>query len=288
MLVGLQGLYQRSFDNVGIGGSSTPANPGVAVTGGNSADGTAVAWGAGALPFEGQLVIVDWSGGSANAADTRSLVDILIDRAGGTTWESTPFIPSLLAGFGAPAAPTRRIMLPVRVPAGSNLGVRARSLTTGRSHRVSIQVLGGSKVPGGQQVGQYVLAYGADRTTTYNGVLVTPGTSPTWSSFVNVGATLEAPAMAVALAYGGANGNTLDGHSITAQIGVGGIPLGEPSGGLGTGAGVFVSTNTSEAIIQYLGGFPYYCDLPAGTQMQVRARASLTPRASGFVVYVVH
>lgn len=268
---------------------STPASAissiGTSVTGGNSANGSAVSL-ISALGFEAQLLVCAVSAGSATNTDTRSLLDILIDPAGGTSWSATPLVSGVLAGFGPSGGVQRRLCLPVRIPSGASIGAQARSLTTGRTHRVIASVFGGYKGPGSWRCGSRVVSVGVSEAN-YNGTLVTPGSSGAWGSWTDIpsATTTDTNLWAWNIVYGGVNGSSMSGHGIYFQIGAGSQPLFNT----GDTPHLHIQNSTSESLTHHeqLGPI-FFGDVPEGTQMQVRAKNHTTaPQNSGVALYAV-
>lgn len=281
--------FAQAFAYLASNYASTPSPTAVGtnVTGGNSANGSSVAWGGGALGFEGQLLVVGWFGGGATSTDTRSLIDILIDPAGGTSWSSTPLVTGLLAGFGAgvTGGTGRRIALPLRIPSGANLGMQARSLTTGRTHSVIMQVFGGYKQPGDWRCGSRCISLGVDEAN-YNGTLVTPGNSGAWgASWTSIGSAITTNLFGLNLVYGGPNGNTTSTHGMYFQLGADSQPLGMPADT--NDPHLYVATTTGELAVHHRAEM-IAADVPDGTQLQARGKHSTTgAAASGIAIYAV-
>lgn len=266
--------------------AATPATTqiiGTSVTGGNSANGTAVAWGGGALGFEGQLVLVEWGLGNVANTDTRSLLDVLIDPAGGTSWATTPLVTGLIAGHGNNFPNYRSVLLPLRVPSGANLGLQARSLTTGRTHRVVISVYGGYKGPGTWRCGSRVISSGVDEAN-YSGTAHTAGNSGAWAgSWSSVGSTTPTNTFAHNLVHTGPNSGSWTGLAYYGQVGAGNNPL-----TLGDTDAIHAMTLTaSTEVVTWAETRPVFADVPAGTQLQVRGKCSGTAVATHWAIYSV-
>ena len=257
---------------------------GTQVTGGNSANGTSVAWGGGALGFEGQLLIVQWYNGSVANTDTRSLMDILIDPAGGTSWATTPLVTGLIAGHGGAAFyNSRNVTLPVRIPAGANLGLQARSLTTGRVHRVVMTVYGGYKGPGTWRCGSRVISSGVDEAN-YSGTAHTAGNSGAWAgSWTNVGSTTPTNTFAHNLIHTGPNSGSWTALGYYGQIGAGSNPL---TLGDTDAVHMHMIQSTAETVQQWA-TTPVFADVPEGTQLQVRGKCSGAAVATHWAIYSV-
>lgn len=188
--------YTRYAGNGGNPGNSM----GTALTnvlGASNADGTAATLIGTPLGFEGQLLAVTIDTNNSNGANTASLLDILLDPAGGTSWDTANrFITSLPVGFAETAASGNRAgrswVFPVRVPRGATIGAVGRNTTgSARTCTVHIQVLGGAD-PANVWVGQKVDAFGDDRANS-RGTAVAPSASAnTFGSWVSIGSTLAA------------------------------------------------------------------------------------------------
>jgi hypothetical protein len=284
MLKPFSHAFAYQSDNLAATPVNATSSIGTAVTGGNSANGTPVAWGGGALGFEAQLLIVEIYSGSASNTDTRSLVDILIDPAGGTSWAATPLVSGILAGHLGSYTNFRRLYLPVRIPNGANLGMQARSLTTGRTHRGVMYVYGGYKGPGTWRCGSRVVSIGVDEAN-YSGTAHTAGNSGAWAaSWTSIGSTTATNLWCHNLLHTGPNsGSWATTLGYYAQIGAGNNPL-----TLGDTDAVHLHSQCSTAeVMQVHTTVPVFADVPEGTQLQVRAKCSGTAVATHFAIYSV-
>ena len=121
----------------GIGNPSITAQGTVLTNaiGASNADGTAVQIGSGALTHDCELleVIVTDCTGDATGVDSSALLDILIDPAGGTSWDTTNrLIESLQVGFlvtntQSGTVTARKWRFPVFIPAGASSTIWMRS-----------------------------------------------------------------------------------------------------------------------------------------------------------------
>ncbi|MEJ2117695.1 MAG: hypothetical protein P8Y36_07255, partial [Alphaproteobacteria bacterium] len=226
---------------------------------------------------------------AANGVNSSTLLDIMIDRAGGASWETDPLIPNLTAGsLGGcyieytqyPAGITCWYNFPIWIPAGASLGVRGQTahtsdITTGR---VIIQAAGGNRNPASWWCGQRVTAIGID--TSYSiGELIPTAAAPSWGAWTNVGSALASDAYAVQMMMQGEGDSSLSNSTIYTQIGVSNTQI---------GPNLVRATNTYESGAVIMPG-PIFCALPAGTQLQARAsRVSGSNDDVDVVIYAVH
>lgn len=269
--------WGKITDNIG---ATTPSTtPGTTVTAGASnADGTEVSL-LSALGHDAEFVAIGIAGFFTSNNTRATLLDILIDPAGGTTW--SVLIDNLLCGQTNATSVTANVPLwyyfPLWIPAGASIGARARNNTASTiAGKVIISVMGANARPGTIWCGRKVETIGVTESTS-TGTSHTPGTSPTYSSWSNVGSTMSAPCGAVQ--YGvqrEANGTTA--ISYWFEFGVASTRIGSP---------VYRNNATTE-----MGGMMstgvIYCSLPTGTQWQVRGvTATGSPQAHGVAIYAV-
>jgi hypothetical protein len=270
-------------DNLAATPTTGVTTVGTSFTGGNSTNGTPVAWGGGALGFEGQLLVARIYGGNVANTDTRSLADILIDPAGGTSWAAAPLVSGIIVGHGGSYPATRDLWLPVRIPSGANLGLQARSLTTGRTHRGVISVYGGYKGPGTWRCGSRVVSTGVDEAN-YSGTAHTAGNSGAWAgSWTAVGSTTPTNLFCHNLLFTGPNSGSWTSLAYYGQIGAGNNPL---TLGDTDAAHANVNTTTNE-LLGFHTSVPIFADVPEGTQLQVRGKCSGTAVETYWAIYSV-
>jgi len=275
--------FAYQSDNLPATPVSAASSIGVAVTGGNSANGTPVQWGGGALGFEGQLLTVQVAAGAVTNTDTRSLFDVLIDPAGGTSWAATPLVSGIVAGHGGAWPVMRQLVLPVRIPAGANLGAQARSLTTGRTHRFIYSVYGGYKGPGTWRCGSRVVSTGVDEAN-YSGTAHTAGNSGAWAgSWTNIGSTTPTNLFCHNLVHTGPNSASWTALGYYGQIGAGSNPL---TLGDVDAAHLHSATAATENTTWHV-ATPVFADVPEGTQLQVRGKCSSTAVETYWAIYSV-
>jgi hypothetical protein len=265
------------------------AAPGVAITGGNSnADGTAVAIIGTALTHDVELleVIILCSTATAQSAvDTSMILDLLVDKAGGTSWDTTNlFIEGLFAGYlGASAGTTfasRRWKFPVWLPAGTTIAGRARSTVASGNTAFLVQLIarGGVNRPEQWWCGQLVDAIGINRAAS-GGTTVAPSASAnTYGSWTSIGS-------ATARRYGALLpssciiGAAVTGPNRQFQIGNDSTQRGP----------TFSATETAtESATDSLEDSLVYADIPEGTQLQARVRSgSASGSSDQFIIHGV-
>lgn len=275
-------LWDSSYndDDVNVA-YSAPSGLASVTTGASGANGTAVQI-LGPIAFSAGYLILDFYNVGTINTDTRSLFDVLIDRAGGTSWDTTPLVPDVLCGFtqGTGNAGAVRLGLPLAVPAGASLGAQARSIGSARPLRVGITVLSADAVPQGVRVGTKAVVLGV-RSADLNGTLIAgSGTSNTWSAFTDVGAPLQSDTWGMSVLCGGRDSNSWAASAVVQpQIGVDGKSIWQSA---------YFYCNTSEVIERGHAVSPSPRVVPAGSQMQVRMRRDTTNTESfGFAIYGV-
>jgi hypothetical protein len=257
---------------------------GTAITAGaNDADGAAVSFITSLTHDVEYLVIgINNFGGTANT-NTSTLLDILVDPAGGSTWTTVPtLINDLLCGYSVAATGSVAVPVwyhfPVWLKSGHSIGGQARTasgadITTGE---VIIYAYGANSNPGSWWCGTSVETIGVDDTIS-QGQSHTVG-SGSYSSWTNLGSTLSKPCGALQFAVQGTNTDTVGGGTaIFFEFGVGSTRIG-PN---------ILRTSTSGETGWTSPSGPIFCSLPASTQLQVRALTSGVPEAHDVAAYAV-
>lgn len=263
-------------------GTMATTMPGTTITG----SGTAHVKGSvsqllSALTHDVDLVWIGLSNGNSSAIDVGILVDIVIDPAGGTAWDTTnPLIPNLLGSFvtnraGGTAGPQKNYVFPLFIPKGASVGARCQSSAISRTINVNILCHGLNTNPGAFWRGTRVVATGPN-TGTSEGTDHTAGNTNAFSTWTNFGSTLGSAAGALQLGIGGSDaGSTAIGYEF--QAGVASQPL----------TSRYLSMASTEQN-QMSMDVPVFAALPSGTQLQVRGRASGTAEAIALAIYTVH
>lgn len=272
--------FTRFASNYGTG--NVPQRVGTDATGGNSVYGASVTL-LSAIDFEACLMYLRWYEGTVSTANTATLFDVLIDPAGGTTWASTPLVADILAGFGVAASTAmvaRNLLLPIRIPSGASLGIRARSLTTGRPIKVVVDVFGLDNPSNAFRSGSKVITLGPD-AAVFQGTSVSPSaTANTFGSWTNIGSPLESDVFSINQVNGGVHNSAswTSGQYVT-EVGYSSTTLAGPALWTDCTGGEAVYTNP---------GLPISAVVPAGTQMQVRAKSRLASApAISMAIYAV-
>lgn len=268
--------------------ASTPGLPlGTSVTAGaNNIDGSVVTL-LPALAHDVEYLRIGYAGFTASNVDCSTLLDILVDPAGGTNW--TACIDDLLAGYspalgtvGAATGPSYWYDFPIWIPAGASVGARARTAHNATiTGSVFLFVRGGNANPASWWCGQRVQTIGVNASQSH-GTGVTPGASPNWSAWTDIGAPIDMACGAVQFAVQGPQGQGGGAYTNTDywQYGAGGTIIGVP----------IVKVHTSQEMSWATPSGPMWVSLPAGTQFQARAMADMrsTPTSVDVAVYAVH
>ena len=200
------------------------------------------------------------------ATDTSALCDIMYDPAGGTSW--SVLIPNLICGFaGLQTQGNSYYEFPLYVPRGASIGARWQSITaspaSGVRVRVAVTLYGGPSSPG-FWYGTKVTDIGTD-TATSAGLDLDPGSTGTYSAWTSIGGTSNPSFGFLTIgAQGTATTHTADIYHV--QYGAASTQF--------PGATHRFTYNNIETILPAPVQLGIYVDVPAGTQLQVRATGS--------------
>lgn len=272
-----------AYCSTNMTGTPTGSGPdyGTSITSGtSSSDGTAVTL-LSALAHDVEYLNIFAEGFRISGQVGDTLLDILIDPAGGTSWSS--LIDDLLVGYlpavGTQWMPYDLYHFPIWIPAGASIGARSRARRATAGLIVSsVQVFayGGNSNPGSWWCGQSVETIGVTAANSA-GTAHTPGNSGSYSSWADLGSTLSGPCGAVQFGSQMDNNSALNALGYYHEFGVGGARIGPP---------YYLGTSTSEDMGRFPAG-PIFASLPAGTQFQQRATCSGTAQALQGAVYAV-
>lgn len=214
-----------------------------------------------ALSFDVEFLILSFRNSASSAVDTAGLADIMIDPAGGTSWQS--FIDDLLCGnvrsssFGEGGP--RVFYFPVWIPAGASVGARWRWTGSGlRNIRATAIAVGGNRNPASWWCGQKVTSIGVNPSTS-KGTTHTPGAG-SFSSWADCGSVLPLSAKAFQFAVGGSDSSS-NFSAYYYEFGINDNRIGAP---------MTITTTTVEECAQLI-PFPTFFEAPAGAQLRVRA-----------------
>lgn len=276
MLVATPFYFQRVSHNTTVASTCGDAFTAAA----NNADGAVVALGT--LTHEAHYLIVGLGGANLNAVATYALADIVIDPAGGTSWAS--FIDDLTFGFSlgvsTPGEMRRYWHFPIFVPSGAALGVRARTSHTAdlTTCRCTFWAYGSPTRPEMWWHGRKVETLGVTPASSA-GTSVTPGSAGAYGSWTTIG-TAGANYRAVQIGFNGSDAAS-NAAGLSFQIGINSQQLaGIPD--------IWAATSNAEAMGAAGQHMPFYCDIPAGTQVQVRAASTGTAEAHQVALYGVY
>lgn len=268
--------------------TGTPANTSNGATftiGTSSAFGAAVSV-LSALTHDVEYLVIAVSNSFLSTTDARSSMQVLIDPAGGTTWDTTnPLIDGLTFGklatgwTGASQGAGKIYHFPIWVKSGASIGVRAMTVSTAAvgAPRLIMWAYGGNENPSSWWCGQKVTTLGVTNAT---GTLVTPNASAgTFGSWTSVGSTLGAPAGAFQFNSQGPSGGADVQASYFVEMGAGSNRIG-PTYAL--------TSNTTENLAVTGDGL-IFKSIASGTQMQARACGSIASQvATDVSIYAVH
>lgn len=278
--------FAHCSDN--LDGTVPSATPGANFSAGaNNAMGSVVSV-LGALAHDVHYLVIGLGGISGSALICRALLDVLLDPAGGTSWDTTNiFIEKLLCGYdpipnGGLSSLNRWYHFPVYIKAGTSVGVRAQTSHTAAitSGRCVMYAFGEPSRDDMWWCGQKVESLGINAASS-NGTLVTAGSTSVFGSWTNIAAT-GGDYGAVQFANGGlqAADTTLTAVAYYWQMGYGGAQLpGSPT--------IYDSGNTAETMARTGNSHPVFCDIPEGTTMQVRGTCSGSPEGQNVALYGV-
>jgi len=273
-----------SFANEVDNATGTPTQEwGTTVTPGTSnADGTAATL-LTALAFDVHYIAVGFSGYNVSGAAAYCLADVLIDPAGGTAWRS--FINDLLCGYAAGKNQNLSAWyyFPVFIKSGTSIGSRVRTSHTvaPTSPRVVIYAMGNPSRPGQWWCGSVVETPGVTAASS-TGTSVTPGNTGVLGTWTNIGAVTNGRYGSIQIGWNGTDSLAL-GQTYHFQVGYNKQQLpGSPQ--------IHLSVTTSETCAAEPNAGPIWCDIPQGTQMQIRGTCSSTAEvwAGGLALYGVY
>lgn len=256
----------------------SPTATGTAVTcGANNSDGSTVS--VMTLTHDAEYLVIGFAAQSSQSGvNSSSLVDVLVDTAGGTSWEYT-LIEDLLAGFvaqtgsGAPLN-QRQFQFPIWIPAGASIGIRGRTAHSGSFIlRCNMWAYGGNRNPASWWCGQRVVTYGSTPASSI-GTAHTAGNSGAYSSWATIAASTE-DHQAFCWAVQGIGSTTQSTLAYHFQFGVGGSQLG------GT---YYKQTLSTEGSWDVNPGV-VFAPVPSGTNLQVRGTCSASAEALDVAIY---
>jgi hypothetical protein len=253
--------------------------------GANRTDGATVAV-LTAIPHEVHYLVIAVAGVFVSNGFGLGCLDVRIDRAGGTSWASADLISNLICGYhttlvAGTVGPNIYYHFPLRIPSGSSLGVRAYTahtsdITTGQ---VAMWAFGNPSHPDAWWCGTKVETLGIVDGTD-DGTSVTPGNSGAFGSWTSIGSTTSARYGALQVGVGGSDSSSLA-VGYYWQVGIGSSQIaGTPN--------FFCCADTTERIARTGFAMPIFCDIPASSQMQLRATCSGTAEAYKAAVYGVY
>lgn len=226
-----------------------------------------------------EYMVVGFHGGNTTGTEVNILADIMVDPAGGTTWETAPLIDDLMCGFTNGIAnvnvPTCWYHFPIWVKSGTSFGCRIRSNTVSETVVAHMFLFGGNANPGSWWCGTGVEGIGITAASS-QGTDHTAGNSNAFSTWTNLGSTLSKPCGAVQFGVQGVS-NATNALGYLFEFGVGSTRIGHP---------VYKAFTTGElgAAVPW---WPMFSAHPAGTQFQVRGTCSGTAQAVDVGLYAV-
>jgi len=212
------------------------------------------------------------------ATDTDSIVTIYAGAGG----SEQILIADLLAGwtniFDGNGIANKIYGFPLRIPAGTRLSARHRSVRTSTAVTCMIELFGGGD--GHHWTGTRVEGVGLGAAgTASGGTDVTPGTTSE-GSFTTIGSATVYDWGYVVPMIGGNVDVTMLNSIIASDLGVGGVALD------GLDNWLFACFTTETASLQR-GQTGRYAHIPAGTTLQLRSQSSNSAEANDFAIYGV-
>jgi hypothetical protein len=220
------------------------------------------------------MMAIGFAGTGAAATASRTLVDIGIGPTGGGTEQV--LLPNLLAGHAAAwsnLGMCRIVTLPIYVPRGSRISVRAQSVRASFTMSIMCWVWGGPTSPP-WWVAVGCDAYGPD-TATSAGVAHTAGNTGAESAYASIGSTTSKNYDAI-FAMAQCDSNTVKtALAYHFEFGAGSTTIGE----------FYCQTTTSEILTGLWPNPVMYQQIPSGTQLQARGECSGTAEAQDLALY---
>lgn len=247
--------------------------------GGNDADGSAVSLIA-AVAHDVHSIRIRIGGVSSTGVDSNAAGDLLVDPSGGTSW--SVLVSDLVCGFSnftANGGMNQVYEFPLYIASGSSIGWRGKTVHTadisGTAY-VVVEAWGDPTNPAMWWCGQGVETLGISDS---KGTSITPGNSGVAGSWTSVGSTTTRLYRAIQL---GVNGSDSTALGVTYHF-----EIGADSQKLPGTSKTWLNMNSSEAAFRQGSGL-MRCNVPSGTQMQVRATCSGTAEnfyAAAYGVY---
>jgi len=212
-----------------------------------------------------------------NTATSGAQSDALLDIGIGAAASEVVIVPNLLAGWRQTliaGVPSPGLRIPVSIPAGTRVAIRAQSLITSQAVNVVIVARGGASQPA---TGIYT---GVDAigvvTASSQGTSHTAGNSGSFSAWTSFGSATTRDYRAVLMVVQGSmSTTTMNGLAYEFQWGVSSTTF---------GAAIF-STNTAETVWGPFPNQPVRQFVPSGSQLQVRGKCSGTAQALDLALY---
>lgn len=269
-------VFAYHTDNYATG---TPTIPGTQFTAGASgSDGASVSC-VSALGHDVHFLRISLGGANVNTGDGNAAGDLLVDPAGGTSWSA--LVNDLVFGMSTSlnGGPTHVYEIPLYIPAGSSLGFRGKTAHTAdlTACYALIQAYGEPSKPQMWWCGQGVETLGISDS---KGTSVTPGSTGSWGSWTSVGSTSARHHKAIIGAINGSDSNSAS-SQYHWQVGVGSAQV--PGSAM-----QYMNMGTAENRVAHFAQNLATCNYPAGTQYQMRGKASGSGEAFFCAVYGVY
>jgi hypothetical protein len=211
---------------------------------------------------------------SVSATFITSLVDILLGASG----SEQPIIPSIIGTHGnsSNGGGSWSYFWPVFIPGGTRVSARTQSNVASRTTNISLWEPSGFGPIPPYKTFQRVIAIGAD-TSTSGGLVHTAGSTGAFSTFTNIGSTLPIDIKALAFAVSIDNNTNMTTAGYNWQVGIGGTQI--------AGIATQFSANNTEFVGHMVPTVPFYTQIPAGTQLQIRVACTTTPQSFQYALY---
>lgn len=211
---------------------------------------------------------------SVSATFITNLVDVLVGPSG----SEQPIIPSIIGthGISSNLGGSWSYFWPVFIPGGTRVSARTQSNVASRNTNIAVWEPSGFGTVPPYKTFQRVIAIGADVTTS-GGLAHLGGSTGAFSTFTNIGSPLPFDIKALAMMVAMDNNTSMNALGYNWQVGIGGTQIG--------GIATQFSGNNTEYVGHQVPNVPFYIQIPAGTQLQIRVACTGTAQSFQHSLY---